>query len=100
MQSLESHYAQLANRLKLEQEADQQSAEAPLPRQKKRIVRYGDPNYYGHLPSHLQYLKDLPFAENALGFYPPPYQVEVDKNAKVKVASPEGNQLKGRPSGE
>jgi hypothetical protein len=50
-------------------------AEPPASR-KTRVVHYGDPDYYDHLPTHLQYLKELPFADGAFDFYPPPYEIE------------------------
>lgn len=62
-------------------------------REKRRIVHYGDPDYYKHLPPHLQYLIELPCADGSIGFYPPPYEIELEEDD-------EGMQLSSLPSEE
>lgn len=60
-------------------------------RNKKRWVHYSDPDYYEHLPPHLQYLNTfretgLPFAEGGFGIWTLSYEIEVDDNPAIGPA--------------
>jgi hypothetical protein len=50
---------------------------------KKRTVYFTDPDYYEHLPPHLQHLKELPFfVDGAIDFNPPSYEIEIDDDSE------------------
>ena len=53
----------------------------------KRWVHYGDPDYFDHLPAHLEHLRilkgtGLPFVGNALGKWTLSYEIEVDNSSR------------------
>lgn len=43
----------------------------------RRTVKPSDVDYLEHLPSELEFLRELPFAETALDHYPPAYDIEI-----------------------
>jgi hypothetical protein len=61
-------------------------------------VHYGDPDYYDHLPPHLQYLKELPFAVGAFDFYPPSYEIEIGNSSCNDSELLDANQTKAESS--
>jgi hypothetical protein len=79
--------------------AEESPAETPV-RRKTRVVYYGDPDYYDHLPAHLQYLKELPFADGAFDFYPPSYEIEIADGGSSNSDAQEPDQAPNESSVE
>ena len=77
-ESLSEQSRSSPSQTQLDQQNSQHCVEASSPRQIRRVVHFGDPDYYDHLPPHLQYLKNLPFVIGAFGYFPPSYELEVN----------------------